>query len=339
MNRVISIDYAKGLAILMLLLSHCISDVGHLKTWIFAWHMPIFFIICGILNTMRNPEGIPFREFSSWIKHRIKQVFVPYFVFGLLYIFFIGMLSFISEGKFILMDELISLFSLKGVASMWFLPVYFFAELLYVFFISKIPNISQGLLISCIVFFLLYNQVDGQIQVAESYVQLTKVLVSLVFVVLGRYLWVLKEKVFMNFYYIPLIITFFLISLLALYNGFVGIGSLSLGNVILFYMVASTLSVLIMTLLEKIGQRVDSKNKILNFLSLFGVNSIVVLVSNNLLIEIFRLIEYKYFNNIFLNSGTLGGLLMAVILIIPEFCLIQLSQGKIGFLFGKINYR
>lgn len=245
------------------------------------------------------------------------------------------MLSFISGGKFILMDELISLFSLKGVASMWFLPVYFFAELLYVFFISKIPNIFQGLLISCIVFFLLYNQVSGQIQVAESYVQLTKVLVSLVFVVLGRYLWVLKEKVFMNFHYIPLIISSFLISLLALYNGFVQIGSLSLGNVIIFYVVASALSVLIMTLLEKIGQWVDSKNKILIFLSLFGMNSIVVLVSNNLLIEIFRLIEYKYFNNIFLNSGTLGGLLMAAILIIPEFCLIQLSQKKIGIIFGK----
>lgn len=334
MDRIRSIDYVKGIAILSLVVSHCLSG-GFLRSWITSFDMPVFFIICGILNTMRNPEGIPFRKFSSWLKHRIKQIFVPYFVFGLLYILFIGMLSFISGGKFILMDELISLFSLKGVASMWFLPVYFFAELLYVFFISKIPNIFQGLLISCIVFFLLYNQVSGQIQVAESYVQLTKVLVSLVFVVLGRYLWVLKEKVFMNFHYIPLIISSFLISLLALYNGFVQIGSLSLGNVIIFYVVASALSVLIMTLLEKIGQWVDSKNKILIFLSLFGMNSIVVLVSNNLLIEIFRLIEYKYFNNIFLNSGTLGGLLMAAILIIPEFCLIQLSQKKIGIIFGK----
>lgn len=334
MDRIRSIDYVKGIAILLLVVSRCLSG-GFLRSWITSFDMPVFFIICGILNTMRNPEGIPFRKFSSWLKHRIKQIFVPYFVFGLLYILFIGMLSFISGGKFILMDELISLFSLKGVASMWFLPVYFFAELLYVFFISKIPNIFQGLLISCIVFFLLYNQVSGQIQVAESYVQLTKVLVSLVFVVLGRYLWVLKEKVFMNFHYIPLIISSFLISLLALYNGFVQIGSLSLGNVIIFYVVASALSVLIMTLLEKIGQWVDSKNKILIFLSLFGMNSIVVLVSNNLLIEIFRLIEYKYFNNIFLNSGTLGGLLMAAILIIPEFCLIQLSQKKIGIIFGK----
>lgn len=104
-------------------------------------------------------------------------------------------------------------------------------------------------------------------------------------------------------------------------------------------MVASTLSILVITLLDKIGQRIDSKNKVLNFLSLFGVNSIVVLVSNNLLIEIFRLIEYKYFNNIFLNSGTLGGLLMGGILVAPEYYLIRISQGKIGFLFGKINYR
>lgn len=60
MNRIASIDYTKGFAIIMLLLSHCITENGYLKTWIFAWHMPIFFVICGILNTIRYPNGITF---------------------------------------------------------------------------------------------------------------------------------------------------------------------------------------------------------------------------------------------------------------------------------------
>lgn len=45
--------------------------------------------------------------------------------------------------------------------------------------------------------------------------------------------------------------------------------------------------------------------KYLNILSTFGANSIVVLVTNNLLIELFRLLEYKVFNNFFLENGVI----------------------------------
>lgn len=64
MDRIRSIDYVKGIAILLLVVSHCLSG-GFLRSWITSFDMPVFFIICGILNTMRNPEGIPFRKFSS----------------------------------------------------------------------------------------------------------------------------------------------------------------------------------------------------------------------------------------------------------------------------------
>lgn len=75
--------------------------------------------------------------------------------------------------------------------------------------------------------------------------------------------------------------------------------------------------------------------KYLNILSTIGANSIVILVTNNLLIEIFRLLEYKVFNNFFLENGIIGAFLMTAILIIPEYYLISISQSKIGILFGK----
>lgn len=335
MNRIISIDYTKGFAIIMLLLSHCITENGYLKTWIFAWHMPIFFVICGILNTIRHPNGIPFNKFNSWFRHRIKQIFIPYFVFGSLYIFFLGGLSFISGGKLIIRENFISLLSMNGIASMWFLPVFFFSELLYVFFITKTSKIIQYLFILSIILLLLHMQINGQIITNESTQLIIKVFSSIGFVLIGHFIWILIQKFSSPPQYILLAIILLIVSLIALYNGFVSIGSLTFGNVIIFYLVASALSYTIITLFYKLGDYTDLK--ILNFLKLFGSNSIVILVTNNLLIEFFRLIEYKYLGCFFLNNGLFGSLLMTIILIIPEYLLIQCTQGKIGVLFGKIN--
>lgn len=147
MKRVTAIDSAKGIAILMLLLSHCITGEGYLKIWIFSWHMPIFFIICGLLNQLRNPKGQPLYQLKPWLKRRLKQIFVPYFIFGLFYIIFTNGLYYISGNKINLLNECISLITMQGVASMWFLPVFFFSEMFFVFFISKLSNILQALFI------------------------------------------------------------------------------------------------------------------------------------------------------------------------------------------------
>lgn len=181
-------------------------------------------------------------------------------------------------------------------------------------------------------------QYDGKILISRSFVPMIKVLVALNFVVIGHFIWIFIKRYFhFSSNVILLLISFFFISVLALYNGFVGIGSLQLGNIYIFYAVASILSCIIILLFNAISKHVDFKNKLLTFLRLFGMNSIVVLVTNNLLIEVFRLIEYKFLDNFFLNNGVLGGILMTMILIIPEYFLIHLSTGKIGFLFGKVK--
>lgn len=334
MNRIKSIDYVKGIAIILLLLSHCLSS-GHLRAWITSFDMPIFFIICGMLNKMRTPKGLPFQKFTFWFKRRTKQIFIPYFIFGFVYIGFLGTLSFISGDSFRIKEGLFSLFSLQGIASMWFLPVYFFAELLYVFFVSKTSNIIQYLLLFCIIAFSAYLQIDGKVQVPTLFMQLIKVFISLGFVIIGGFFYNVNKKPFSHFDKLFAILSFILMSLLAIYNGPVGIGALTLGNIVIFYLVASILSYLITRFMEYIDNTVDSTNKLLMFLNLFGRNSIVVLVTNNLLIEIFRLVEYKFFDNFFLNNGIWGALLMTFILVVLEYILIQFSLRKIGFVFGK----
>lgn len=328
MKRIAAIDSTKGFAILMLLFSHCITGEGNLKTWIFSWHMPIFFIICGLLNHLRNPKGLPLYELKSWLKRRLRQIFIPYFVFGLFYITAINSLSYISGNKINLWNDCISLITMQGVASMWFLPVFFFSEIFFVFFIAKFPNIIQVLFIIIIIILLTLLQYNGGMPTDNIIRLLLKISVALSFVILGHGIGILYK------YHIPfllLVITLFIASLISLYNGFVGIGALLFGNAILFFTTGFSISYTIIMLFKAISNHIN-----LNLLNLFGANSIIILVTNNLLIEIFRLFEYKLFNNFFLEHGLIGGLLMTIILIIPEYYLIHLSKGKVGILFGKV---
>ena len=80
-NRLLFIDYAKGIAILLLLLSHSIVGYGPLKTWISAFNMPIFFIICGYLCLYKYPQGLSCHNLTLYLKKRIRSLWMPYFVF------------------------------------------------------------------------------------------------------------------------------------------------------------------------------------------------------------------------------------------------------------------
>lgn len=328
MKRVTAIDSAKGIAILMLLLSHCITGEGYLKIWIFSWHMPIFFIICGLLNQLRNPKGQPLYQLKPWLKRRLKQIFVPYFIFGLFYIIFTNGLYYISGNKINLLNECISLITMQGVASMWFLPVFFFSEMLFVFFISKLSNILQALFIIITIFLLTQLQYNGEMPTDKIVRLLLKISVALSFVILGNRIGILFNR---HIPFLLLMISLFITSLISLYNGFVGIGALLFGNVILFFITGFFISYSIIMIFKVISNNID-----LNLLNLFGANSIIILVTNNLFIEVFRLLEYKLFNNFFLENGFIGGLLMTIILIIPEYYLIRLSKGKVGIIFGKV---
>ena len=330
MNRIIGIDYAKGFAIILLLISHCLLE-GNFRVWITSFDMPIFFVVCGILHQMRHSEGLSFSYWNSWLKRRVMQIFIPYFVFGFLYITFRGGLSFWSGDCWDIIDGCVSLISMQGVVSMWFLPVFFFSELLFVFFVAKLSKIMQGLLVVVFVIILIFLQHNG---IPDYWFSrfILKLGIALSFVVSGNFIGMFIKK---RFNIVLLIIGVLICSVLALYNGFVGIGALRLGNVFLFFIVGMAMSYFIIKLFDALGR--SNNSKILKLLGILGANSIVVLVTNNLLIEVFRLLEYKLLNNFFLNNGVWGGILMAIILTVPEYYLIRLSQSKLRLLFGKIE--
>ena len=327
-TRRLELDYAKGVAILLLIVSHCLTGEGTLKIWIFSFHMPIFFVICGILQAMKCPYGLPSERLAAFLKHRSYQLLVPYFFFGAVLIAFFQGLHLLAGEPLTLQTQLFALFSLQGIESMWFLPVYMIAELLFITVFLKLPRTVRACLMMAGVVILGVLSERGM---PEFFVlqTLIRVLVGLIFIYIGYC--VERYSILLRIPSVLALVGMALCCVGALKNGFVAIGSLQLQNVFLFFLVGGATSIFIFVLFQKITKMQVS----LSWLSYWGRNTLAVLCTNNLLIEIVRLLDYKITGNFFLNNGIVGSLMMGAVITALEIPVIFVSNSKCRALFGK----
>lgn len=99
----------------------------------------------------------------------------------------------------------------------------------------------------------------------------------------------------------------------------------------LFFINAVILSFAVLTIFNFIENKYSKNLKILSY---FGKNSIVVLCTNNLLIETIRLLDYKLTGNILLQYPLVGSFIFTFILILIEAIIIKIAQGRLGLIFG-----
>lgn len=65
-KRLKYLDYTKGFAILLILLDHYMSNNNLLHNRIVSFHMPMFFVVCGCLTTMKyGNRKVDFRDFKT----------------------------------------------------------------------------------------------------------------------------------------------------------------------------------------------------------------------------------------------------------------------------------
>lgn len=69
----------------------------------------------------------------------------------------------------------------------------------------------------------------------------------------------------------------------------------------------------------------------------YGKNSIVILCTNNLIIEILRLFDSKVTGNFFLQHGMLGNFLFTILLVICELPVIVVGMKYFRYLFGVFS--
>lgn len=138
-KRIVWADQAKGLAIFLMVYAH---NSPLCETYIYTFHMPLFFFVSGLFH----PKKVSFKK----IFQRAKQLLIPYFIWSmLLYLFWflIGRNYGVSADKeYNWLDNLLGIFYAQGDNEfmnwgipMWFIPCLFISFLLFSL-VNKIPN-------------------------------------------------------------------------------------------------------------------------------------------------------------------------------------------------------
>jgi len=128
-QRIDYIDIAKGIAILLVMAGHSSLHTS-ITDFIFAFHMPFFFMISGV-TTNYDMEWKPF------IAGKVKHLLLPFLIYSVIVSILQCHLSPLSTSDYYI-DFLCH--GWKGIA-LWFVPVLFIAQIV-TFFISKL-NITH----------------------------------------------------------------------------------------------------------------------------------------------------------------------------------------------------
>lgn len=138
-KRVSYLDFAKGIGILFVVYGHIVNINEGVRGFISSFHMPLFFIISGMLIGLKKEDR---KDYKETVCKKAKGILVPYMWFSIIYFFIdimnlylhkIDMNSFIKNG--------ISSITLYGVSVLWFLPALFIGETVSLFVIVKVREI------------------------------------------------------------------------------------------------------------------------------------------------------------------------------------------------------
>lgn len=135
-NRLFYLDAARGLAILLVVLGHIWETDELLPVLIYSFHVPLFFMISGILTAYSGREHRPLRCF---ILSGLRSLLVPYLFFELVFIVIFGLrnhFDFSSQSAHIYDCLLLKPLNVP----MWFLPTLFLSELILILLIRYLQN-------------------------------------------------------------------------------------------------------------------------------------------------------------------------------------------------------
>ena len=310
---------------------HCGNPTdNNFKIIISAFFMSVFFVICGILIYLKYPTGINKEEISIYVKKKIKQLMIPYFVFGFVLILFFQGLHVIAGESLDMMHMTFKLISLQGIESMWFLPCYMISEMLFVLLVCKLKDSFQLIFMSLLFIIVAVVDILGMPEI-WIYRVLMKVIIGTIFIYAGYI--IAKYKIITRLSIPSVCIMSIIFSISAVRNGFIGIGALNLSNVFLFFINGIAISIIVLFL----GKKLSSFQ--LKYLTKFGKNTIVIVCTNNLFIEIIRLLDYKLTGNLLLRYGGIGDVVFTFLMIVLEYLVICISEKYLYILFGKVRVK
>lgn len=151
--RIDWIDFAKGVAIILVVLGHAISSKMDLYKFIFVFHMPFFFVTAGFLLNLDKWGG--YEKYNAFASKLFKRLLLPYYIAEILWypIWFVvchkaGYLNYLQLWATISpVDAFTAIFIGNGndiglvLGPLWFLTALLFTEIIFVKLYNRLNKI------------------------------------------------------------------------------------------------------------------------------------------------------------------------------------------------------
>lgn len=137
-SRISYLDVAKGIGIILVVMGHTGFLKDAVSKYIFSFHMPLFFVISGMLINLKHEEN---KDFGETIRKKAKALLIPYVSFSVIYIIislvenYFGVMS-----KEELIQGIIYMFTFYGDSTLWFLPALLISEVLFIFLMKRMKG-------------------------------------------------------------------------------------------------------------------------------------------------------------------------------------------------------
>lgn len=273
------IDQAKGIGMILIVLGHIVQGSNPLCRWISSFHVPLFFILSGMLIAVRNPYAQ--KAPKDILLRKAKQLLYPYLTFSLLTVIYT-----LIRGKVDQAGQIIWLTAVfEGHNTLWFLPTIFLSEcMLLILLKSRIPNavgITAVLLGTSVYSALQFYVIGGGIPAEKGFVflilnGLCRAGIGFCFMIAGYWAYFLRrytEKIPKGLLFLISLAGFFLGALLGSWNRIPDLHYGVQGNPLLYYSSALLQSFGIIALCILANRRCAA-------LEFFGKHSLIIMATH-----------------------------------------------------------
>ena len=317
-ERLTYLDVAKGIGILLVVIGHVYAFNRQIVDrffviWLYSFHMPLFFIISGMLIAYKDEKDI-----WKFVKKRIKGILIPYVFFSIFSIIVFAIVNDFSREVFV--QNVKATICGVGIDTLWFLPALFFGEV--IFFILR--NLLKNKYVICIISAIIYTL--GNFMMKDYgliCLFLGRICIAVGFIMIGNYTMNLIRKRNMPWY--GLIVIAILSVILSKINGLVDLNNLVFNNHIL-YLINSLIGTY---LILEISKLID-----IDEITYWGRNTLIVMATHLNII-------YILFNKILgIHSfGYVTGMIVFVLLLAVERIIIYVVNRYMPFLMGRKQKR
>lgn len=294
-NRIDMIDIAKGIGIILVVLGHCLPSDSYLRNIIYSFHMPLFFILSGLITKNISKEN----NILCAIMFQ-KKLLITYFIYSGIAITFDIIVKVLILNEYSITTiiwEIYQTVSLFGVNVLWFISTIVIAKIIFYFMlnymsanvcgvVSGVSFVLVGVLGRYISMDLMSTSLLGML-IYFPLIAFIRPIGMVVFLSIGYYgrpiLKIITNPLKIQNRFFMALLGFLLISVnivLTQYNGVIDLHYVQIDNILLMFLLSFTGSISIIF----ISALISPKFIIGKVLSLLGRKSIFIMLVHEYLL-------------------------------------------------------